>query len=76
MTAILKSLELEHLSIEDRVSLVTAIWDSIAISSGSPPLTDELRAELDQRFADHLARPDDVVPWEEAKAAALARMPQ
>jgi len=76
MTAILKSLGIDHMSIEDRVSLVTAIWDSIANSSGSPPLTDELQAELDHRFADHLARPDDVVLWEEAKAAALARMSQ
>ena len=62
------------MSVEDRLSLVQAIWDSIASSPERPPLSDALRAELDRRRAEHLANPDDVVPWEEVKAAALRRM--
>jgi putative addiction module component (TIGR02574 family) len=40
-----------------------------------PPieLTDELKAEIDRRLADAEANPHDAVPWEEVKAAALAR---
>lgn len=62
------------LSVEERIELVEAIWDSIAASNAAPPLTDAQKIELDRRLADHEANPDDVVPWEEVKAAALTRM--
>jgi hypothetical protein len=39
-------------------------------------LSPAFRTELDRRLADHKANPDDTVPWEEFKAAALARMKQ
>jgi putative addiction module component (TIGR02574 family) len=62
------------MSIEDRLALVQAIWDNIAASTERPPIDDAMREELDRRWADHLANPTDVVPWEEAKAATLARI--
>jgi putative addiction module component (TIGR02574 family) len=40
----------------------------------APPLTDEQKAELDRRIADHGANPNDVASWEDVKASALARM--
>jgi putative addiction module component (TIGR02574 family) len=63
-----------RLSVEERIELVEAIWDSIATSNAAPPPTDAQKAELDRRIADHEAHPDDVVPWNEIKADALARM--
>ncbi|WP_198002373.1 addiction module protein [Chlorobium ferrooxidans] len=36
-----------------------------------PSLTEEQKIELDRRIEDLSANPDDVVSWEEAKAAAL-----
>jgi putative addiction module component (TIGR02574 family) len=74
MPVSLEALGIDQMSIEDRITLVQAIWDSIASAQQRPPLSDALRAELDRRVADHLANPEDVVPWEEVKAAALARL--
>lgn len=74
MAISLESLGIDRMSVEERLRLVQAIWDSIAAESDRPPLSDSLRAELDRRLADHLANPNDVVPWEEVKAAALARV--
>jgi putative addiction module component (TIGR02574 family) len=74
MPVSLGTLGIDRMSIEDRLWLVQAIWDSIASASERPPLSDALRAELDRRLADHRANPGDIVSWEEVKAAALARV--
>jgi putative addiction module component (TIGR02574 family) len=54
--------------------LVEAIWNSIAADSTAMPLTEAQRAELDRRLAEHEASPDDVVAWEEIKAAITERL--
>jgi putative addiction module component (TIGR02574 family) len=36
-------------------------------------LSEGKREELKRRMADHAANPDDVVPWEQVQADALAR---
>jgi putative addiction module component (TIGR02574 family) len=71
MTVNLKSLEIERLSIDERLELVEALWDSIASSAA---LTDVQREELDRRLADHRQHPDDVTPWPEVKAAISTRI--
>jgi len=73
MAAALESLGIDRMSIEERIDLVHTIWASIAVSSERPPIIDAVRAELDRRWQDHLANPDDVIPWEQVKAEALAR---
>ncbi|ETX08511.1 addiction module protein [Candidatus Entotheonella palauensis] len=65
--------EIVSLSIDERLSLVEAIWDSIAAEPGEPELTEAQRQELERRLAAHTASPEDVLPWEEVKAQALAR---
>ncbi|MFH2140720.1 MAG: addiction module protein [Pseudomonadota bacterium] len=37
-------------------------------------LTEAQKAELDRRLANHLANPDDGVPWSEVKAALLSKI--
>ena len=69
MSASLKSLGIDRLSVEERITLVEEIWDSIALDSAALRLTDAQRAELDRRLAEHEANPDDVVPWEDVKAS-------
>jgi putative addiction module component (TIGR02574 family) len=69
----LQSLGIDRMSVEDRIALATAIWDSIAIEPHPPLLTAAQQLELDRRLADHVANPYDVVPWEQVKAEALAR---
>jgi len=61
------------LPVEERLEVVHAIWDSIAADSRSGELPDDVKAMLDQRLQDLRDNPDDVVSWEEIKAAALAR---
>lgn len=64
MSASLKSLGIDRLPVEERLSLVEDIWDSIAADSAALLLTDAQRAELDRRLAEHEADPGDVVPWD------------
>ena len=71
MPVTLESLGIDKLSVEERISLVQAIWDSIP---ARPPISDALRAELDRRIAEDDADPDGGIPWEVVKAEALARI--
>ena len=61
------------MSVEDRIALAYAIWESIAAEPHQTLLTEAQRQELQRRLEDHAANPDDVVPWEQVKADALAR---
>jgi putative addiction module component (TIGR02574 family) len=65
--------EFRHHSVPERIALAQALWDSIA-DQPRPPLSEAKRAELARRAAEDDARPDDVVPWEKAKADILARL--
>lgn len=59
------------LSVSERIQLVEDIWDSIAAEPDAFPLTDEQRAELDQRLADAETNPGRGRPWSEVKARLL-----
>ena len=61
------------MSVEERIALAQALWDSIDGPS-HPPLSEAKRAELERRAAEDDARPEDVIPWEKAKADILARL--
>ena len=71
MSASLKSLGIEKLTIEERLALVQELWDSIAEAT---PLTQAQRAELDRRLEDHRNHPQDAVPWESVKASIASRL--
>ncbi len=73
MSQTLQSLGIDLLGIEDRIALVTAIWDSIAEEPQNSLLSDGQRAELDRRLADHIVNPADIVPWETIRTEALVR---
>jgi putative addiction module component (TIGR02574 family) len=61
--------EIATLSVEDRILLVQAIWDSIAAEQVYPDLTDAQKQELDRRIADYDSNPSNVLTWEEIKAS-------
>jgi len=63
----------QQLTVTERIVLAQALWDSIA-DQPRPSLSDAKRAELERRAAEDDAQPDDVVPWEKAKADILARL--
>ncbi len=74
MAVSLKSLGIERLGIEERLTLVEELWDSIAADSTAVPLTEAQRIELDRRIVEHEAKHNDVVPWEEIKTSITERL--
>lgn len=73
MPPTLESLGLDRLPHSDRLAVAQALWDSVAAESSTPVLSDARRLELRRRAAEDAAAPDDLIPWEEVKAAARAR---
>jgi len=65
--------EITALSVEDRIHLVQAIWDTIAAEQAYPNLTVVQKQELDRRIADYEANPHDVLTWDKIKAAIKER---
>lgn len=47
--------DLRGLPIDERIRLVEDLWDSIAVEQAALSLTDEQRAELDQRLDAYVA---------------------
>jgi len=69
--------EIKTLSIDERIHLVQAIWDSIlADGREQMELTDAQKQELARRLANHAANPSAVISWEEVKAQARGRSSQ
>jgi len=66
--------ETDSWPVEDRLRLVHELWDRMVDQGFEPELTEEQKAVLDRRLGDDDTAPGDVVPWEEVKAQALARI--
>jgi putative addiction module component (TIGR02574 family) len=73
MSPTLEELGIDRLSVEDRLSLAEAIWESVAREMEQDSLPEGQRKELERRLADSIGRPAAVTPWEVVKARALAR---
>ena len=61
------------MSIDDRIALAQAIWDSIADETDQFPLTDQQRQTLDRRIAELDAQPQNVLTWEQIKGCIRER---
>ena len=57
----------------DRAELAIALWESLSDSEreGALELTDEQRAELDRRWAEHVENPGSAIPWSEVRRKLL-----
>jgi putative addiction module component (TIGR02574 family) len=67
MSATLKSLGIDKLSVAERILLVEEIWDSIAPEAVHLPLPESQRQDLQRRIADYDANPRGS-EWSEVKA--------
>ncbi len=65
--------ELLKLPAADRADLAMALWESLSDAQRAADLvlTDEQRAELDRRWAEHVAHPAAAVPWADVRAKLL-----
>jgi putative addiction module component (TIGR02574 family) len=65
--------QLLKLPAEDRADLAIALWDSLSDSERQSAfdLTDEQRAELDRRWAEHVEHPESAIPWSEVRRKLL-----
>jgi putative addiction module component (TIGR02574 family) len=63
----MKTLGIDRLNVEERLALVTEIWDSIAASDESLTLSDDLKRTLSRRMTELDEQPDRAMTWEEIK---------
>jgi putative addiction module component (TIGR02574 family) len=65
--------ELLKLPAGDRAQLAMALWESLtdAERDGELQLTDEHRAELDRRWAEHIENPGSAIPWSDVRTKLL-----
>ena len=56
-----------------RAELAMALWESLsdAERKGELALTEEQGAEIDRRWAEHLANPGSAIPWSEVRRRLL-----
>jgi putative addiction module component (TIGR02574 family) len=60
--------EIQKLSVEERLRLIEAIWDSIAATPESVPISDAQRRELDRRLDNYANDPTPLSSWDEVRA--------
>jgi putative addiction module component (TIGR02574 family) len=65
--------DLLKLSAADRADLAIALWESLTDDERGQAfeLTEEQRAELDRRWAEHIENPNSAVPWAVVRAKLL-----
>jgi putative addiction module component (TIGR02574 family) len=68
MSAVQSFDEMRSWPLEKRLDFLFQMWDDIINGSWHPPLTDELAAELKQRWDAYQANPRDVRTWDEIES--------
>ncbi len=58
-------LAFQTLSLEERLDLLFQLWDQVLDDGWKPTLDDQLKAELDRRWANYRANPDSGLTWEQ-----------
>ena len=62
----LPHLDIARLSVDERLALIGALWDSLAADPDSLPVSEATRRELRRRLAEYRRDRDPGVPWREA----------
>jgi putative addiction module component (TIGR02574 family) len=65
--------DLLKLPADDRAQIAIALWESLSDAERDTAfdLTDEQRAELDRRWAEHQRNPNSAIPWSEIRRKLL-----
>ena len=59
--------DLANLSVEEKLDLISELWDSIESSTAVPTLSEAQSAELRRRRAEGLRDPAAMVDWSEVR---------
>ena len=65
--------DLRSLSVEERVKIAQAVWDSLP-EQAALPASPELAAELDRRLDAYEADPTDLLSWDEVLEQLRGRL--
>jgi putative addiction module component (TIGR02574 family) len=68
-----RPLDFSHLTPDQRLELIEALWDSLTPQEAAP-ISPELAAELDRRVAEMETDPTSGRPWEEVLADLRKRI--
>ena len=66
--------ELLKLPAAERVEIALALWDSLEDGEldALVPLTEDQKAELDRRLAEHERNPGSAIPWDQVRRDLLS----
>jgi putative addiction module component (TIGR02574 family) len=59
--------DIQQFNVDERLELISHLWDSLPDSTESLPIPEWHRQELEQRLAAADADPDATIPWDEVK---------
>lgn len=69
----LPEMDIEQLSVAQRLELISQLWDSIPDTIEALPLPDWHREMIERRLASADASPESAIPWERVKARLRER---
>jgi putative addiction module component (TIGR02574 family) len=67
-------LDIEQLSISERIQLAEDLWDSIVSALEQLAITDVQRQELDRRVEAYHQNPQEGTTWQEVQARIKSRL--
>jgi len=67
MSTTLTDLGLDRLSVDDRLALLSELWDSIPNDTSYPSLSESEERVIESRIADLDSNPENVLTWDEIK---------
>jgi putative addiction module component (TIGR02574 family) len=62
------ALDLATLTVDERLELIQALWESLRQRPDDVPLSPAQRALVAERRVEHRRAPDDAIPWESVHA--------
>jgi putative addiction module component (TIGR02574 family) len=69
---VLPVIDIDRLTVGERLELIEQVWDSLRRGAGVLPLRDAELDVIDARRAEHRADPDAAVAWESVRAELLS----
>jgi putative addiction module component (TIGR02574 family) len=66
------AIDIERLTVGERLELIEQVWDSLRRGAGVLPLNEAERAVIEARRTEHRADPDSAIVWETVRSELLS----